>query len=125
MRTALLRNTPQRSTASDLPTRIRALEAELSTLKQQLRNDADARLLRTIAISTRGIVFTVGDLFARTRLDRDLRDAVHGLSSKQLGKRLAACVGREIRVCSVRRVIATNAGWVWEIHIHHDAGAGD
>jgi hypothetical protein len=115
----------RQGTDADILTRIAALEAKLHALKQQHRDEVDAQLLRAIALAAQGAVFSVSDLLERARLDAELRQALDGLRPKALGKRLARCVGRTITGLSVRRVIPTAAGWLWEIHINHDAGAGD
>lgn len=108
-----------------LAARIEVLERELVALRQVQRHEDDARFLRTIAVTTRGAVFSVGDLIVRAALDADLRDALGGRRPKQLGKRLAALAGRARPGLSVRRVLHTNRGCLWELHFNQDAGAGD
>ncbi len=111
--------TPGRS----LVDRIAALTEEIAALRQRQRDEDDGRLLRALAIGTRGHVFSVGDVFTRSALDPDLAAAVGGLSPKQLGKRLGRVVDRELEGLTVRRVVVSKTGWLWEIHINPDAGA--
>jgi hypothetical protein len=108
-----------------LAARIAALRLEIAALQQQRRDEDDGRLLRALVIGTRGCVFSVGDIFDRAVFDPDLAAALGALRPKQLGKRLARAVGREMDGLTVRRVAVTNTGWLWEIHYNHDAGLQD
>jgi hypothetical protein len=116
--------TPPPTASRRLADRIAAIQQELLALRQQQRDEADGRLLRALVIGTRGCVFTTADVYTRAVLDPDVAAAVGDLSPRQLGKRLARVVGRTVSGLTVRRVLATKDGWVWEIDYHRDAGAG-
>lgn len=105
-----------------LADRIATLERLIAGLRQQQRDEADGRLLRALALGVRGCVFSVGEVLTRATLDPDLAAAVGGLNGRQLGKRLARVVDRELAGVTVRRVVVNKAGWVWQIDYNHDAG---
>ena len=105
-----------------LAVRIAYHEAALIELHQRQRDEDDGRLLRALVISTRGCVFSIRDVVTRARFDPAVAAAVGHLSPKQLGKRLARVVGRELEGLTVRRVVVGQTGWLWEIHINPDAG---
>jgi hypothetical protein len=106
-----------------LADRIAALRAELVALEQQHRDEEDARFLRVIVVAVRGACFSVADLIAHAPLDADLGEALRGRRPKQLGKRLARLVDREVQGLTVRRVLLTKDGWMWDVHFNQDAGA--
>jgi hypothetical protein len=118
-----LRRATQTSTA--IAARILELELELAQLQQQQRDETDARFLRAIAVSIRGACFSTADLVEHATIDADLREALRGLRPKQLGKRLARLVDRDVQGLIVRRVLLTKTGWVWVLHFNHGAGLGD
>jgi hypothetical protein len=111
-----------RPTPPALVERIAALERDLADLRQQQRDEDDARVLRAMTIATRGHVFSVRDLVALARLDPALREALHGLRPKQLGKFLARVVDRNIQGLRVQRVKLDNGSWVWDLHFHEGHG---
>jgi hypothetical protein len=114
---------PAADVSASLAERIADLELQLAGLRQQQADTDDARFLRALAIGTRGHVFTVRDLVDLAVLDRDVRDALQGLRPKQLGKRLARLVGRDVHGLRVARVkLADTGAWIWVLHFHDAAG---
>lgn len=109
-----------RQRLADLAARIAWHQRELAVLRQQRRDEDDGRLLRALVIGTRGSVFSVGDVYARATFDPDVAAAVGDMSPKQLGKRLARVVDRELEGLTVRRVVVSRTGWLWQIDINQD-----
>jgi hypothetical protein len=105
----------ERATRDALVARLAVLEAEARQVRQALRDDDDGRWVRVLAISVGGCVFTAADLISRAVLDPDLAAALASRSPKQLGKRLARCVDRDLDGLTVQRVLETADGWVWTI----------
>jgi hypothetical protein len=119
----LLKTTRPPAGQVSLAARIAAHEAALVELRQQRRDEEDGRLVRALVIGTRGGVFSVGDVFTRALFDPAVAAVLGDMSPKQLGKRLARVVDREIEGLTVRRVVVGQTGWVWEIHINRNSGA--
>jgi hypothetical protein len=107
---------PRRSAraAADIPTRIRALEAEIARLRAELDRD-DGRFLATVAASVQGHVFTAAELMAHARHDEDLRRVLGETTPKRLGKRLGRLAGRDHGGYTLACVDRDECGCIWDL----------
>ena len=139
MATAMRRLATHHSSARESP--VEALLRELVDLQRQilaaleqrqrptqLTREEEARFVLVVALAVRGRAFNAAELLAHGRVDADLRQALGGLTSRQIGKRLRTLADRDIGGLIVRRIKRDDAGTVWTVSVadlHADTGAED
>jgi hypothetical protein len=111
-RATALHDTVTRTEYEALLLRIEALEA------QRIRRRDDRADGLAIATAVQGRVFSAGELLAHTTVNRDLAQALRGLTTpRQVGKRLRRLAGRDLGGFVLQRVGSDRDGTLWAVQV--------
>jgi hypothetical protein len=109
---------------------LRAIRAALERQPRpsHLTRAEEARFLLVVAMAVKGRAFSAAELLAHGLVDPELRQALGGMTSRQIGKRLRTLADRDIGGLIVRRIKRDEAGTVWAVSVadlHADTGTDD